>query len=722
MNDFKLIDYFHANPYDKEFNLHGQLNSVVFRDYFWECSSYREINLELNKIFEFSSFQRILSVFLYGYSGSGKTTYIRWFLDKYQKNNYNLIFFDISNTNNTSMKSLSSIKIFDDFFKTKLLKIFDEGQINIQPIIKSIKSKSLNYPNIFTNIFIEKINALRTEKKISKLEFYNFINDLEYQDLLLFLFIIMVENQELFKKGFSDIVLNPSKPNLIIFDNIDHINIEHNNASFPNEIEEIYDKVKRYYDFDSNVKFHFLFTLRDANFSLINIHRLDGANLNRPSIHFPPLSDIVEIVKQRVKIIKKNKISLTVQQEELLNFILNDKNYIERIFLPLFNYNYRKFTSCLCDLLQDYNNILIGDFNILIKYSEIRNGARGIIFFQIFKYIFENDYLKKGLYLDPGEFIGKVGNLNPARIILTDLINLNKFTLNDNGSSKAIPVKLVDLYDEFVNIFGPSNISLFVSTIYNMFSFHRDNWCHLITFINKQIINEEDFNNEKLFFNNPLLIKNPDRIKNIKLYINPAGFIYIRNIIRHYEFFSKRAGNSKSLFNSLECKINDGKIEFEFIENIDKTFTVAKDCIITLFDFLSHERNINEFINSNHTFKEYFNDNEVTTYSMDSQRKGKLYIILIITTHIQYLDTFNNYILEYCSQYLNFYENLEKKHEFQNLKVRINKLMIEKISRYVDFMKDERIKPHCNDLFQKFHNNIDEIKKNYNEYKSVTNN
>jgi len=79
-------------------------------------------------------------------------------------------------------------------------------------------------------------------------------------------------------------------------------------------------------------------------------------------------------------------------------------------------------------------------------------------------------------------------------------------------------------------------------------------------------------------------------INRIKINLNASGYIYLKDIVRHYEFFSIRV-NGKPLFASLNINKNsEGKMIYEFMDNIRKTFDIAESCIHSLNDFLKIDK------------------------------------------------------------------------------------------------------------------------------------
>ena len=723
--DNKLADYLLANPFNWETNFDKNLDEDTFfspNGYFVECSSYQGTSKRLDSVFDSASYQRMLSIFLYGYSGSGKTTYLRWYFRK-RKNDYNIVYFDLSDLTKSpdDEEITETIKIFDMYFQDKMLKLFHLDGRNISNMLAAIYGKILSIGSIFSSHFVQSLRELlKKGEYIEKDNYFDFINLLDYKDLMLLLLITYYEYPNLFSSLFN-IHINENKPLLLILDNIDHIDIEPYNSHFPANVEHTFSNLKKYYNNtpkSSLVKIHFLFSLRDANCTLIN--RQLGDVFLRHKIFFRPLENINAILRRRISISIQKGIHFTNEQEVLIDFILNDE-YTNKVFLPLFNYNYRKFALLLCEFLQDYNNEIISEIKQLLSIKETKNGARGIVFYLIITYLFTNDYLEERLFLDQGEKVSgeNGGNVNPARILLTNLHNLSKFSFDKFSKTPHVnPVGIYTLYKTFSEIFKSHN-ELFFSIISELFLFHKGNWCHLLTFVDKQVFSINSFEKEKellrLAENNDIDAIN--KLENVKLHINPSGFIYLRDIIKNYEFFSIRAGNSKPLFSSLDYRIVDDRVEFDFLKNIDATFELTEKCVDGLIKFIGSGI-VKDFENTNHCFRTYHIEDDFMEDFYENQI-GRLYLVRIIDTHIQYIDTLKRFLMDYNSTYSRLFENQDNIVNFRNIKVKINKELTQRIEKYLNLLQKNKGSIKVNKLIMLYLDNLYKIKSDYNKFHSI---
>jgi|GEM_PF-3258553 len=697
-----LEDVFLASPYSMDTNLNRELSEELFyRDYFIESVTYPQLNKQLNHVFKNTSHFLSTSIFLYGYSGTGKTTYIRWYANNYL-NDYNKVFFDLadvvcenksSNTGDNSQKD-GCVKLFDIFFQQKVCDLFQKYPDDFNDLLSMLFDLRLNIATYFSLDFINKLEAYcenySNNDMINPTFFINFARQCPYNDLLMILLLFYCHYPNQFGQCF-EIAINKDLPLMIIFDNIDHIEIEYYNSAFPKSIESIYHNVKTIIRNQDNVKvnhtIHFVFCLRDANCSIIN--RQMSENTSRWEIEFLPLEDEADIFLKRISIAKQRGINLDLDNYDFFEYVLTDE-YTKKSFLPLFNYNLRKFALFLCSLIRESESTYLKNIKVLSKITSTKNGSRGIEYYLIIKHLFKNDFLKQRLYLNDVSVSINKENLcyvNPARILLTNVLNKSKYSLDPHTRHPSSnPVGFYDLFDSFNEIYK-GNVDLFLKILTNLFLFHQENWCHLITFDNKQVFSKDSFDNEKSILEtlvNKLEDDNLDKkqeLNNIKIRLNPAGFSYVRDITRHYEFFSIRAGNSKPLFCSLNDKYkmydND---EFDFIVNIKKTFLLSKDCIENLIKFLESDT-IKDYSNSTHCFKIYSNYDEFEDDPYNRTRI-ELQAMRIIDTHIRYIDTFRIYILN-NDRYLNKF----RMKNTVELKKYINKEIIDVIDQYVLFLQ-----------------------------------
>jgi hypothetical protein len=709
-----IKDYLLASPYNDRTNFGGDLTeNIFFHDYFIgrDDGTYAEINERLNKLLssENVSSQFPPVIFLTGYMGTGKTTYIHYYVRE-KLRGYNSVFFSFGNI--SPERNRESIRIFEEHFTKLLCRIFQRFGMEFTIMLSNICGRHLDLITIFPDTFfnalsniIEEMNQLNIDILLER-RFLELLDATGYKDLhlllLAFIFQFPEKYNELYDFGYKE-----DLPFLLIYDDIDHIRIEHFNREFPNFIDETYHKLRELLRNlaeaeNPNQYASFLFCLRDANCPIMN--RQLPVNV-RCEVEFKPSNIGDRILLERLAIAKKEQFYLANQRTDFLEYVFKDP-YTKDVFSPLFNFNIRKLGEFFDNLTIDYDvdQLYLPLILDLKNYPQGVVGSRGIEYHLVIKYLFTQNYLSTGL-LFRDEAIGQQGgNVNPARMILTNLHNINMFALENRSKKvRADPAPLSDLYELYRQIFrSDEHKKKFFKIITELFAFHQRNWCHLLSFDGKHISSLQDFQDEI----QNAIADDIDALAYITLKLTPAGFTYLNNIMRHYEFFSIiRAKHGRPLFANTKVDYRTGRIRLDALNEMKETFKAAKHCVEHLDGFLNHVEDdgiVKNFESTAHCFR-------IHSYEEAFRTRGRyphsrLYSVRIIDTHIRYIDSYRCYILNNH----NHIKNLDPKH-----KQVINKDIVEIIDNYVSILKKSSYlsrKPRVQDLISVFEANMAKIK------------
>ncbi len=705
-------DYLIASPYSDETDLDGNLTEeVFFNDYFLKMEEYDHYSSELDRLFNHTAHQLPLTVYFYGYSGTGKTTFLRWFC-KNEFNTHETVFFDFANVvgsqhyGDETYSSDKGLRIFDDKMRDILCSLFPDHDQVLKKLLERIDFISPHIQTTFSARFFEELSKLKIDPPDKfRNNYFSFVRNIGYLDLLLVLFLFYYHDKISFLSKFSSKnTLNDKLPLLIVFDNIDHVEIESENSKFPSQIEIVYhnfrsiirvykDLCKNEYqkEIENNKTIKFLFCMRDSNVTLLN--RQAAENTINADVYFCPAQLDKNILLRRIQIAEDHGVRIEKNRKELLEYILNDI-YTKRVFLPLFNLNIRKLAHLLADTIVPHNGSYLELMKKLNMNKKTVVGARGIEFYLIIKQLQKTDFLKDTTFVDDGGRIGgqEGGYVNPARIILTNLLNLTHFSLDARiGKPYYTPTGLFDLYQKYSEIFK-NRPAVFFEVISKLFHAHRSNWCHLLTFQNKQIFHINNFEHELESVKEYESLKQGsdskkhdivNNLNKIKVLLNPSGYIYIKDIVKHYEQFSIKANNQNPLFASLNHrKVSHNMLHFEFIDNIKETKIVTKECVESLKKFLNSNV-VQDFESSSHVFRTY-NIEEGENEDYHENRTGRLLIVRIIHTHISYIDDFRIYILN-NNEYWESIQGDAK--QLYSIKVRVNRAILSHVQDYIDMLK-----------------------------------
>lgn len=735
---YNIGDYLIASPFSAETDFEGTLTEDIFyNDFFIKLEEYDRYSESLDRLFNHTTHQLPLTIYFYGYSGTGKTTFIQWFA-KNLLQKHETIFFDFTNVIGSkhygkAVNADNGLKIFDDKLQDILSGLYPENKETLKTLLKTVSYLSPFIQTTFSTEFFEQLYNLDLDAESGyRNQYFKFIRNIYYLDLLLLLFLFYYYQPRIFLEKFTKKeCVDINLPLVIIFDNIDHVEIESENSMFPSRIESVYHNFKMILrEFQKHMKkeyeklhknnrtIKFLFCMRDANVSLLN--RQVSENTVSEDIYFCPSNSDKDILLKRVSIAERDGVEIDTNRKKLLKFILND-DYTQKVFTPLFNLNIRKLANLISNTIVPHNGTYL---QLLIDLNQNNNtvvGARGIEYYLIIKQLQKTDYLKDTIFVDDGGKIGgtRGGYVNPARIILTNLLNLTHFSMDEKvNEPHYTPAGLFELYELYNEIFKNRH-KRFFKVLTKLFHSHKSNWCHLISFTNKKVYGINDFTEElKLIEEYEKLPEGNEARKHdietelnkIKVSLNPSGYMYIKDIIKHYEYFSLKANNPEPLFASLGYKKKaNNSYHFDFVDNINKTKIVTKECVESLKKFLESGI-IDEFELSKHVFRTYRIE-EGENEDFHENRVGRLLIVRIIHTHIRYIDEFRVSILKNKA----YWEKISKNEiEIFKMKDEVNQEIMKHLQDYIDMLKGT--KGTVQYLIRMFEKNMEIIQKHRKIY------
>ncbi|MDR3287047.1 MAG: hypothetical protein LBT27_06365 [Prevotellaceae bacterium] len=708
-----LFSHLYASPYgSKTYQLY-LTEEDFYRDYFVELECFKNTREKLNNLFEEIEGDDTPSfICLYGYAGTGKTTFLHWYL-KHNLPNHNKLFFNMIDakepTSNTTTSKVG-IPIFDTYFRNLIKNLFNERE-TIETLFHKLNENLFSLDEAFTTLFQTKIGTIyKAICENDRPQIIEIINETMYPDLLLlFLLLYSIKPDiisKLQKKMDYITTQNTSSPLLLVFDNIDHMEIEYSNQEFPTKINDVvhyYKQLQPTLGLSNSLAINCLFCLRDANFELVNMQITEISG--KKAVLFNP-NDLERVFQERMK--KFANKTATDERQQLLHYLFErDIDYTKTHFLPLFNFNYRKMVEfiqlftingnskiirqLLQQLEQQFENLKHQD-----KRDEHIIRVRGTIYYFLIEHLKTNNYLKDTLLLDD-RYIKREGSLendelendecgkmNAGRMLLTLIHNKSKYTLsNVEGDGYNEPVGLYYLYESYKKIFiNDTKGVYFFECLLALYLCHLKNYSHLITFWGKPIffiLGNENFKDESKLLEKAT--KNDATAKKdlneITIRLNSSGFTYLNEIMRHYEFFSLKAKNKKSLFTCMKLYEDVP----EFISNIQKTYEETLTGINDLKKFIKqYSGGVEEFEKSEYCFKLY----EPDKYNPDDS-KPRLYLVRIIDTHISYIDSLRAYILE-TDVLRDKYKEKRGEDGLSKFMQTVNNQLIEYIEKYVEML------------------------------------
>jgi len=689
-----ISEILQASPFDTNKNIGGLLTeSVFFKHLFVESQSFRDLSQQLMKTLK-DDLENIQMLVLDGFSGTGKTTFIKGFIRTNDLFHFIYIDFnafaravetmpqkhvlpsDVHQRLDAIEAKLSSMQDGDDpaLHKTihELKAVIDSGELTTNPIESTMKGFLDRHSNqglinclyfvyskikplsvYFSKRFIEQ-TAITRRQDISQ-QYHLLVNACDFNDIFMLFFIYFLREAP------------PDKTVLVFFDNLDAINLAYLSDYFKQSFGRVlYNATAMAQDkkvFDSPVdlsrRFKFVFCLRDSNSSLMNTHISDSIR----HIHFHVRFDgdlYTEIIKKRTTFFEQTFGSAGATTSpslaaQIIERFAHDK-YFKQVVVPLFNSDFRRLSLALFDIAK---SSLAGDGSkeaIRLANTNHENfldlyGLRGSLLFGLVHFLREDNFLTNQPFsLLHGDT--KEGYCMPSRMILTVLLNHSNLRQSSDILDPRIrlsPVPLADILSDAAPVYG---IKETIALLIEAFLLHERNWVHLVTFRNKEVTNSRAFDEDILDIalqekdsqgERVLAPPGLERFRSITVTLNPAGFVFLKNLLPHFEFYSAIAGNARPLF-SLGCERTELGHNYIFESYISKVQVLVKRNLSAMRAFF---RNIFEG-RLRWTPDQYRKSSFFFKHTRDGvpPPRGIFHSDRILTAHIDYIDKFRLHLLQ----------------------------------------------------------------------------
>ncbi|MCG8332309.1 MAG: hypothetical protein MI974_31775 [Chitinophagales bacterium] len=694
--NLNLRDILLASPFEKNNNLDGKLTEdIFFEKLFVKTYQFDEIKRILLKKIDPLDEDKLL-IFFNGFSGNGKTTFLKWFIREEQSSNFEHIYIDVA----------SAPRIVED----------NEDVIERNPIQVALQNNLFNRARGNEFYLIELFHFILSRKDVLldffKPGFYIHLeNDIDSARSLTNDTARWVVRRlgfnDTFMLYFIDLLYrrtdhNPDNITMIYFDNLDDLKIEFISNKFPLQFERIKSnligitQIDDLFDVDVyfTKQFRFIFCMRDANNAEVNAHIKDVDNPTMDELHFTLLTTGKEILKKRIDFASKvltgkGKKSALV---EVIVKLIQD-SHTKKVFLPLFNFDYRKLISFIVKMSENDNE---GKKRLnLNRYTEVSHkslyGARGILYHGFIRGLWESDYLKD--FADTPRITYSEGLCNPIRVILSVLLDQSNYKSSIEKNKEFISSENIGLY-QLVNILdGIYGDKVIIENIKKYYLCHRESWSHLITIFNKKVSEDSRFENEiklllqiKKMKNEGLNTSGPEKkLNRIKVKINPSGFAYLKYLIPHFEFYSRLVGYRVPLFSSTDFDYRERKYKFnKIIDDVKKRVELHLELMHKFYHnkfFKQRSFSSDTFVSSPFSFK-YKGRDDMETPSNVGYFHGRR----LIDHHISYIDELRVLVLND--------ERFIKNHESKIASFigsygikEMNKQLVDHIVKYVDMFK-----------------------------------
>jgi|GEM_PF-6422656 len=679
----KLLDIFKASPFDDKMDCDEKLTENIFYKYLYVDDAYQEYEKRLKETIK-DNVKNNSIILMSGYAGNGKTTFIKTFINNNQAFSHHYLTYDERSMNESSANT-------DDEVLNLVKRYLRNQRETIENTIAFIIANQNTLKD--NELISDKLyKYLNDETPINKDSIRNITIEFDYKDTFTCFFCHLFLN------------LQENKMKIIYFDNLDIVKMEFLSSKFLTSFHDalINANVLRKIDVFAKKRisinnFRFIFCLRDANEAIVNSHIKSRVNFNVvPFRIFFESTYYQNVIEKRVQFLDKifdtkslfSEMSLESLKELFIRQV-KDK-YFHEVFLPLFNFDYRTTVTAFLDIVTK-DEKLIGNLKEKNLYGE-----RGHLLFGLVKYALKENSLSK--YLE--EKVPLKGYCYIDRVLLTTVINGSNYNRNRQDTKKQRPESANSYALEYCirDLEKFYSIKEILDSIARCFLYHENDWAHLLTIYNKNLKLEtkNTFIDEFIHkYRNKNQEEYESELKEIKIRVNPAGFTFIKYILPHFEFYSNLVHNENPLFID-RLEISNSPSRFGFENVIDNVIRLVKSHIKSMETFFNEKfikvTTVDDFYTSKYCFRHLRGENI-------ARESGYFHSTRTITSHIAYIEDFRHETLSRFSS-----EDVE-------VLKRINRILIEKISAYVEMLKKSIDEKGKNDFVSDFEDAINLIAK-----------
>jgi hypothetical protein len=666
-----MSDFLKASPFDPEYDLDQTLTPDMFYNHLHVTSDkLAELSNELDRLI-CSDYEPNRVIFVRGYAGNGKTTFLKTFIRERTRHHHE--YFDFQEQRRTVHSETPEYDPETD----EILLLLKRRLKSMTGITDALQFMADNRQVLKDADFISSgAHAALTTTPPNVAD-----QDAHVRTCL---------DQFGFKDTFACFFVNlfrDSKPEgrtIVYFDNLDMAPMEHIADHFLLHFQDallaaLY--ISRHELFgstglDFRTRFRFVFCFRDANEAILNAHL--GERIGFARTPFTVLFDsgfYKQVAKKRLTYLAKafpnrNVVPRgTVKFSAVLEAIVDDDSFGE-IFLGLYNYDYREVISVLVNV--------IGEAGITAR--RVNYETRAELIFGIVRMLLRRDFMLDYLAIPDDT---RDGYCYIDRVMLTVLINASGYRRVLGGRDTADAYPLFYLIKDLAIVYP--DVSVVLDSVARCFLSHKRNRIHLVTILNRKVEDAPHFvDTYEQLFNEVLGGDDGENVQSIKrelkriqVRVNPAGFTYVRYLLPHFEFYSNLARNDAPLFRDpLKRVIVNDVAMYSFEQRIDAVFRLVRRHATSMKTFFNKRYipagfNAMKFATSKYCFRH-------AGSSALAQARGQSHTIKVITAHINHIDLFRRRLL--AKPWWTHSRDRDRAH--------INQLLVERIRRYVDLLSE----------------------------------
>lgn len=651
MNKIVRRDLLRFSPYDNKTEQNYPVEKYPQEspeDYFWNhiFVDYPPVcNLKIKDFWKAVTDSSINTILFYGYSGTGKTTFLHY-IDRKYKTKYsdffdsdfvNLIRKPGSTSSNSLMNSLLNHKIEENLTEEVVEQFIsyydryvdDESNNDREWPSDFLKDTNYDYTGVFIN-FLTKCSFKFSKQNVQKLcDSIKIISE-----KIAFYVICFIINK----------CIKKNKLSVVYFDNLDELDQIHLSQLLDDDLHTAYSKAQSFFDcfvpdYDFTTMCTFVKSIRNTNNTFRNRSQLnDRCRLTLKEIRFDCVPDSYEIIKKRS--LKKDG--------GVLQLIKMEKVFLKNDISKLYNFDIRAILFSIGDVFSMAASTIL---HRIIVDNDCKVVGRGCILFRTLQA--RNNVTDPPFLLDATEAI-RLKYCDVLRLALTVLSNMSNGTksnqLNKNEKTTQIQsVSLVDFTERMEFWYGAS-ISIkdlyrkvFVSSSHNYSMPATLSGTEIEQFIRANsktdLADISDFCAE-------LYLSNRSKLDGVRITVHPLCEVYVDKVFIHFEYF-----NCLSLLDN-EIDASDKEPHCSLLEC--QSMEEAASCMERVFQTTLKIIKI-----ADDNFCQKCNTSKNCVHGKNSKNcklivkdmsdnnlliKNTLYASRVITSHINYLDAYRKYI------------------------------------------------------------------------------
>ena len=626
------IDVFRINPYDSRNAFKHQLVHQLFNEHLY-VDAHKEKFGELSNFI--NSGRKI--IFVSGYSGVGKTTFLNKFKETHDE--FEHIIYDFQDQNNGIDRHTVKKQITDFILRMMKKDSFEDYELKgaLSAIIRNrrnLLTEALMSPKLYKHLEAHKDEPLADF--CDKLAIESSGSIFAFKDVFTYFFTYIFRYN-----------INTTKKKIIYFDNLDALSTEYLVFDFLQHFLKAYQSIERlcqtemfnrewYHDKLISSNFVFIFSVRDGNEAAMNPEDLKISNHHRDDLrikrfvldndtkfHHLLLSRRIQFMNTLFKLdeekFRRHRIALITTA---LSTLKRD-SYFNEVIVPLYNKDYRSYSNRLIDV------IIRDQFLTRENFQNIQYYTRGILLHGILKNLLSDNFIR--------DFpLNKMSPDEPMcfleRMLLTFIINSeSEKELSYYGKTKT--VSLSQIISELNQYYDDEEA--IVKAIARCFLYHTREWTHLITITGKKIVDEEQF----IASLAKSKAKDPKHYDTIFIRSNPSAFAYIRYILPHFEFYATFCRQELSIFELALDTNTRGVFRFEL--NIRQVLDKLKIGVNQMELFF----NKNMHPMTPETFKHTVICWRIFGREVKPRDKGYFHTVRVVCAHLDYLSHFRIFVL-----------------------------------------------------------------------------